>query len=79
MLPTRALSLISEYSKPMTKPNWRKSMPLTTPYQLYNNTLVRTGLLMYKLLMNIIETDWYNLHIRERFNITEHIDFNTQI
>ena len=79
MLPTRALSLISEYSKPMTKPNWRKSMPLTTPYQLYNNTLIRSGLLMYKLLMNIIETDWYNLHIRERFNITEHIDFITQI
>jgi hypothetical protein len=79
MLPTRALSLISEYSKPMTKPNWRKSKPLTTPYQLYNNTLIRSGLLMYKLLMNIIETDWYNLHIRETFNITEHIDFNTQL
>ena len=79
MLPLRALSLISEYSKPMTKPNWRKSRPLTTPYQLYNNTLIRSGLLMYKLLMNIIETDWYNLHIREKFNITENIDFNTQI
>ena len=79
MLPLRALLLISEYSKPMTNPNWRKSMPLTTQYQLYNNTLIRSGLLMYKLLMNIIETDWYNLHIRERFNITEHIDFITQI
>jgi hypothetical protein len=69
MLPVRALSLINEYSKPMTNPNWRKSRPLTTPYQLYNNTLVRTGVLMYNLLMNLIETDWYYLHIRETFNI----------
>ena len=79
MLPTRALSLIREYSKPMTKPNWRKSRPLTTPYQMYNNTLIRTGLLMYNLLMNLIDTDWYLLHIRDTFNIRDHINFIAQI
>ena len=65
MLPGRAISLISEYSKPMTRPDWRQSKPLTTTYQLYNNTLIRDGLLMAYLLMNIIDTDWYYFHIRK--------------
>ncbi len=65
MLPSNALSLIREYSKPMTRPDWRNSKPLTTTYQLYNNTLIRDGLLMAYLLMNIVETDWYYLYIRK--------------
>ena len=63
MLPERALIIIREYSKPMTRPDWRHSKPLTTTYQLYNNTLIRDGLLMAYLLMNIVETDWYYLHM----------------
>ena len=65
MLPGRALTIISEYSKPMTRPDWRNSKPLTTTYQLYNNTLIRDGLLMGCLLMNIIDTEWYYFHIRK--------------
>ncbi len=65
MLPERALIMIREYSKPMTRPDWRKCKPLTTTYQLYNNTLIRDGLLMAYLLMNIVETDWYYFHIRK--------------
>lgn len=65
MLPERALNLIREYSKPMTRPDWRESKPLTTTYQLYNNTLIRDGLLMACLLMNIIDTEWYYFHIRK--------------
>jgi len=65
MLPERTLIMIREYSKPMTRPDWRKSKPLTTTYQLYNNTLIRDGLLMAYLLMNIVETEWYYFHIRK--------------
>ena len=65
MLPSRAVGLIREYSKPMTRPDWRKSKPLTTTHQLYNNTLIRDGLLMAYLLMNIVETEWYYFHIRK--------------
>ena len=67
-LPIRAVSLISEYSKPLTRPDWRKSKPLTTTYQLYNNTLIRDGLLMAHLLLNIIDTEWYYLHMTIKYN-----------
>ena len=67
MLPERALIIIREYSKPMTRPDWRHSKPLTTTYQLYNNTLIRDGLLMAYLLMNIVETDWYYLHMHNKY------------
>jgi hypothetical protein len=64
-LPSRALLLIHDYSRPLTRPDWRNSNPLTTTYQLYNNTLIRDGLLMAYLLMNIVDTDWYYCHIRK--------------
>jgi hypothetical protein len=66
-LPNRALLLINEYSKPLTRPDWRNSKPITTTYQLYNNTLIRDGLLMAYLLMNIIDTDWYYLYMRIKY------------
>ena len=34
-LPSRVLLLISEYSKPMTRPDWRQSKPLINPYRLF--------------------------------------------
>jgi len=67
-LPIRALHIISEYSRPMTRPNWRQSKPLTTAYQLYNNTLIRDGLLMARLLLNIIDTEWYYLCMTIKYN-----------
>jgi hypothetical protein len=67
-LPIRAVSLISEYSKPLTRPDWRQSKPLTTTYQLYNNTLIRDGLLMAHLLLNIIDTEWYYLCMTIKYN-----------
>jgi hypothetical protein len=67
-LPIRAVHLISEYSKPLTRPNWRQSNPLTTAYQLYNNTLIRDGLLMARLLLNIIDTEWYYLCMKIKYN-----------
>lgn len=67
-LPIHAVHLISEYSKPLTRPNWRQSKPLTTAYQLYNNTLIRDGLLMARLLLNIIDTEWYYLCMTIKYN-----------
>ena len=34
-LPTHVLLLIREYSKPMTRPDWRQSKPLINPYRLF--------------------------------------------
>jgi hypothetical protein len=73
-LPCRAVYLIREYSKPITRVDWRQSKPLTTTYQLYNNTLVRDGLLMAYLLMNIIDTEWYYLSMRQKYNSIENMD-----
>jgi hypothetical protein len=44
-LPNRALYLISEYSKPMTRPDWRDSKPIITKYQL--------------CLYLVLKTNWY--------------------
>jgi hypothetical protein len=73
-LPSRALSLIREYSKPLTRTDWRQSKPLTTTYQMYNNTLVRDGLLMAYLLMNIIDTEWYYVSMTQKYNSIENMD-----
>ena len=34
-LPCRALQIIREYSKPCTRPDWRKSVPIITTYGMY--------------------------------------------
>jgi hypothetical protein len=68
VLPSNVLRLIRDYSKPLTRPNWRQSKPLTTAYQLYNNTLIRDGLLMARLLLNIIDTEWYYLCMKIKYN-----------
>jgi hypothetical protein len=65
MLPIRALQIIRDYSRPMTKPNWRKSKPIISTYRLY--TLIRQRRMLsaeYKLhyimvLNNIEKTEWY--------------------
>ena len=44
-LPSRTLLLISEYSKPMTRPDWRESKPIITKYQL--------------CLYLVFKTNWY--------------------
>jgi hypothetical protein len=71
MLPSRALSLINEYSKPMTKPNWRNSKPIVTTYQMYDeiiNVGIPSSPLKFILLMHIIDTDWYYLFTNIKYN-----------
>jgi hypothetical protein len=62
MLPSRALLLIHDYSRPMTRPNWRKSKPIITTYRLY--TILQKCKRNYKpkylmVFNNIEDTDWY--------------------
>lgn len=67
MLPIRALEIIREYSKPMTRPNWRQSKPIITTYRLYLyvknlieiNNYTRYDTLYHTVLYGINCTDWY--------------------
>jgi hypothetical protein len=68
VLPLRALSLISEYSKPITRPEWRRSIPIISPYDLMEFISSSNYIIKYKkhsklhccILNNIIKTEWYN-------------------
>jgi hypothetical protein len=75
-LPFRALLLISEYSKPLTRPDWRKSKPCVSTYMLFVYACSVTHrmpckLRLYKLyqilLTNINNTGWYNLYINIQY------------
>jgi hypothetical protein len=84
VLPSRALLLIREYSKPLTRQNWRESKPLMTTYQIYLYTRpchiqlfikIKFKYLSKIIFRNIMQTDWYNLYI-----IIQHIGIhNTSI
>jgi hypothetical protein len=62
-LPSRALTLIREYSRPMTRPDWRKSKPIITVYRLYLYVLTKYNLwtpdINILILNNISGTEWY--------------------
>jgi hypothetical protein len=68
-LPNRALLLIHDYSRPMTRPDWRKSTPIISVYKLYqhartlklyHNTTMRNKLVFYIVLQNMKYANWYN-------------------
>jgi len=66
-LPSRALLLIRNYSRPMTRPDWRKSKPIITTYRLYLhvkqvidiNNYTRYNTLYHNVLYKINGTEWY--------------------
>lgn len=65
-LPSHAIKLISDYSKPVTRPHWRHSKPIITTYQMYlkfkylfDNDFTGEELLYYRVLCKIIHTEWY--------------------
>ena len=68
LLPSNALRLISEYSKPNTRPNWRESKPLFNIYQLYMGVcLHREDNMLHNIIYrNIKNTNWLDKywHIR---------------
>ena len=63
-LPCRALSLIREYSKPLTRPDWRKSNPIISVCELYQ--LVYDNWdendLYFTIYRNIVTTYWYDIY-----------------
>lgn len=61
-LPIRAINLIREYSKPLTRPNWRKSLPIVTTFRLYLTISPPTSELHYIVLRNIKDTKWYKMY-----------------
>jgi hypothetical protein len=61
-LPPRAVRLISEYSKPLTHPNWKKSLPIVTIFRLYLTISPPTSELHYIILKNINQTEWYKMY-----------------
>jgi hypothetical protein len=84
-LPNRAVKLISEYSKPTTRPNWRNSKPIITTYKLYlcvkNCTnfdiLTKINMLHFNILSHICDTEWYYIYIYINFNgLTSYLDNN---
>ena len=70
-LPSRAICLIREYSRPVTRPDWRQSNPIITTFQLYQivqNTHTFLKPVIYNLYMNISQTGWFGLYACIRFN-----------
>ena len=66
MLPSRAIKLISEYSKPITRPDWRKSKPLVTQFNIYIFSISRNSewsKLKFGVFCLIINTDWYYIFV----------------
>jgi hypothetical protein len=70
-LPSRALQMIREYSKPMSKPNWRQSKPIITTYRLYlkvkyvmctDPTLSSIKRLHSIILKIMMDTEWYQVY-----------------
>ena len=63
MLPSRAIKLISEYSRPITRADWRKYKPVITPFRLYSiirkRRLYTYRPIYFMVLNNIEDTDWY--------------------
>ncbi len=66
MLPSRAIKLISEYSKPVTRSDWRKSKPLVTQFNIYLFSISRNSKwskLKVRIFCLILDTDWYYIFI----------------
>jgi hypothetical protein len=63
VLPCRALTLIREYSKPLTRPDWRKIHKLSN-YELYTiikNVTMSNVKLVLIIQRSMIDTLWYKL------------------
>jgi hypothetical protein len=66
VLPLRVLNIIKEYSRPLTRTNWRDSKPIITTYQLYLKCRVNNEykFKLYCIIIdNIYKTDWYYMYI----------------
>jgi hypothetical protein len=64
MLPSNALRLIREYSKPCTRPDWRNSKPIVSVSDLYMSVYTSWDEddLHFTIYRNIKETYWYYIY-----------------
>jgi hypothetical protein len=61
VLPSNALRLISEYSKPLTRADWRKSKPIINTYALFLSVYSgKNNLLHYIIYCNIRDREWFD-------------------
>lgn len=56
MLPSKALRLISEYSKPVTRPDWKKGSPLSVIFK-YSPIMIKTYNILAKRIPRYQEYD----------------------
>jgi hypothetical protein len=74
-LPSRALQIIHDFSKPVTRPDWRNSKPIITTYKLYLFILkhdidyadLSSPDIYRRILWQISDTDWYHAYGYIRF------------
>uniref|UniRef100_A0A6C0JIA4 Uncharacterized protein n=1 Tax=viral metagenome TaxID=1070528 RepID=A0A6C0JIA4_9ZZZZ len=66
LLPSNVLRLIKEYSKPITRPNWRNSKPIVSVYEIYMGVYTSWDQddLHYLIYRNIKKTYWYDIYWR---------------
>uniref|UniRef100_A0A6C0JIC6 Uncharacterized protein n=1 Tax=viral metagenome TaxID=1070528 RepID=A0A6C0JIC6_9ZZZZ len=65
-LPHNVLHMIKEYSRPLTKPNWRRSKPIISTYQLYLRCRlnIQSRFKLHCIIINnIYKTDWFYMYI----------------
>ena len=70
MLPQRAVALIREYSKPLTRPNWRDGAPHSTLF-LESNYITNLTIGIRQFLTNTILYKNNNRHDRILYEMTE--------
>lgn len=58
MLPIKALKLISEYSKPLTRPDWRSIQRIPNMEIIYNEIITQPYVPVFSLLMKNILNGW---------------------
>jgi hypothetical protein len=66
LLPNNVLHIIKEYSRPLSRPNWRQSKPIISIYQLYLKCRrnIEKRFKLYSIIMvNICNTDWYYMYM----------------
>ncbi len=61
VLPSCAILLINEYSKPMTRSNWQSSKPIISIPKLYLLVYSINSSLHDIILSNITTTEWYRI------------------
>ncbi len=68
-LPVRALQFIREYSKPVTRPDWRHSKPIISTCELYSiYYIIFNNIDLQEIIIkNIYDTEWYDIYLTIKY------------